>query len=64
MRETETRKRQRKYTYRQSVTHREFDGRGAKSGGYTEVRDIVFSPQQERAEQVIGKTRRHSGRLK
>ena len=55
MRETETALAQSNYTYRQSVTIDEFDGRGARSGGYREVRDIIFSPQQERTEQMVGK---------
>jgi hypothetical protein len=64
IRETETAQAQSNYTYRQSVTIDEFDGRGAKSGGYTEVRDIIFSPQQERTEQVIGKSVDTLSRLK
>jgi hypothetical protein len=64
MRETETAQAQSNYTYRQTVTIDEFDGRGVKSGGYTEVRDIVFSPQQERTEQMIGKPVDTLSRLK
>jgi hypothetical protein len=55
MRESETAEAQGNYTYRQSVTIDELDGHGARSGGYHEVRDIIFSPQQERSEQMIGK---------
>jgi hypothetical protein len=54
MRETETAQAQSNYTYRQSVTIDEFDGHGAKSGRYNEVREIIFSPKQERTEHMIG----------
>ena len=54
MRETETEQAQSNYTYRQSVSIDEFDGRGARTGGYQEIRDIIFSPQQERSEQMVG----------
>ena len=64
MRETETAQAQSNYTYRQSVTIDEFDGHGAKTGGYSEVRDIIFSPQQERTEQMIGKPADTLRRLK
>lgn len=64
MRETETAQAQSNYTYRQSVTIDEFDGHGAKTGGYHEIRDIIFSPQQERTEQVIGKPSDTLNRIK
>lgn len=54
-RESETAQAQSNYTYRQSVTLDELDKRGAIVGGYREVRDIIFSPQQARAEQMVGK---------
>lgn len=54
-RETETAQVQGNYTYRQTVTIDELDSRGLKVGGYQEVRDIVFSPTQERSERMIGK---------
>ena len=40
--------------YRQSVELDEIGGRGGRSGQYREVRDIIFSPQQERIEQMVG----------
>jgi len=46
------------------VTIDEFDGHGAKSGGYNEVRDIIFSPRQERTEQMVGKPFDSLSRLK
>jgi hypothetical protein len=64
MRETETAKAQSNYTYRQSVTIDEFDSRGVKTGGYTEVRDIIFSPQQERTEHRVGQPSDSLSRLK
>ncbi|HTA66813.1 MAG TPA: hypothetical protein VK776_00990 [Bryobacteraceae bacterium] len=64
VRETETSQAQSNFTYRQSVTIDEFDGHGAKSGGYNEVRDIIFSPRQERTEQMVGKPFDSLSRLK
>jgi hypothetical protein len=64
VRETETAQAQTNYTYRQTVTIDEFDGRGAKTGGYQEIRDIIFSPQQERTEQILGKPSDTLSRLK
>jgi len=54
-RETETARIQSNYTYRQTVTLEELDSHGALAGEYREVRDIVFSPTQERTEQLVGK---------
>jgi len=52
-RETETAEAQANYTYRQSLNIDEFDNRGAIAGGYWEKRDIIFSPKQERTEQMV-----------
>ena len=46
------------------MTIDEFDGRGARTGGYREVRDIIFSPKQERTEHLIGKPVDTLSRLK
>ncbi len=54
-RETETAQAQSNYTYRQTVTLDELDAKGLPAGTYREIRDIIFSPAQERSEQVIGK---------
>jgi hypothetical protein len=54
-RETETEVARSQYTYRQSVAVEELDDRGARVGDYREVRDIVFSPEHERTEQMLGK---------
>jgi uncharacterized protein (DUF2249 family) len=41
------------YAYRQSVTLQELNDRGLEVGRYSETRDIVFSPQQERSEKMV-----------
>ena len=56
-RETETEAERNEYTYRQTVTLDELDSNGGIRGSYNEVRDIIFSPQHERTEQLIGKPR-------
>ena len=63
-RESETAQAQSNYTYRQSVSIDEFDGHGAIAGDYREVRDIIFSPKQERTEQMVGKPTDRLTRLK
>ena len=54
-RESETGQAQSNYTYRQSVNIDEFDDRGAVAGSYSELRDIIFSPNHERTERMIGR---------
>src|ERR1051326_1621250 len=54
-RETENEAERNQYTYRQTVTLDELDDHGASRGQYREVRDIVFSPKQERSEEFVGK---------
>jgi hypothetical protein len=53
--ETETQAARNNYTYRQTVTLEEMDSHGGVTGQYHEVRDIIFSPQRERSEVVIGR---------
>jgi hypothetical protein len=53
-RESETEAERSQYMYRQTVTLEELDDHGAARGLYREVRDIIFSPQQDRTEQMIG----------
>ncbi|HZT31314.1 MAG TPA: hypothetical protein VFA33_15600 [Bryobacteraceae bacterium] len=43
------------YTYRQTVTIEELDSRGGMTGEYHEVRDVIFSPQHERSEVMVGR---------
>jgi hypothetical protein len=52
-RETETALAQANYTYRQSLTIDEFDKTNVIVGSYWEQRDIIFSPKQERTEQMV-----------
>jgi hypothetical protein len=54
-RESETEAERNQYTYRQTLTVEQLDDRGILRGQYREVRDIIFSPQQERTEKLIGK---------
>lgn len=63
-RETETAQEQSTYTYRQNVSIGELSGLGAMLGEYREVRDIVFSPEHERTEQMIGTVSNTLSRLK
>jgi hypothetical protein len=53
-RESETQAERNEYMYRQTVTVQELDDRGAARGDYKEVRDIIFSPEHERTEELIG----------
>jgi hypothetical protein len=53
-RETETQAERNEYTYRQSVTIDELDGKGGARGQYRETRDVIFSPEKDRTEQLIG----------
>src|SRR4051794_22259183 len=53
-RETATEKERAEYTYRQSVTIDELENNGATRGTYQEKRDIIFSPEHERIEQMVG----------
>ena len=52
-RATENAKARDNYTYRQSVTVQEFDHRDLVDGEYHEVRDVTFSPDGSRYEQVV-----------
>ena len=52
--ETQTQALRDNYTYRQTVELQELDNRGGARGEYREIRDVIFSPQHERTEQMIG----------
>jgi hypothetical protein len=54
-RETETQAERNQYTYRQTLTVEELDDHGGRRGEYRETRDIIFSPENERTEQLVGK---------
>ena len=53
-RESLTQAERNQYAYRQTVRLQELDSRGAMSGEYREIRDVIFSPEHERTEQMIG----------
>jgi hypothetical protein len=53
-RESETEAERNRYMYRQTVTLEELDNRGLARGRYKEIRDVIFSPLDERSEQTIG----------
>jgi hypothetical protein len=55
-RASETRQARDQYTYRQTVTVEELSPNGGKVGEYREVREVIFSPERERSEQVVGRT--------
>ena len=59
-----TEKERDQYTYRQTVILEELDNKGAKTGEYREIRDIIFSPTQVRTEQVVGTPANTLQRLK
>lgn len=52
-REDETLQERSNYAYRQSVLLQELNDRGGEVGRYSEMRDVVFSPQHERSEKLI-----------
>jgi hypothetical protein len=54
-RESETEAERNQYTYRQTVTLEELDSRGLARGAYKEVRDVIFSPEHERTDRMIGR---------
>ncbi|MCU1235910.1 MAG: hypothetical protein JWP63_3877 [Candidatus Solibacter sp.] len=53
-RETEAQAERNQYTYRQAVTIDELDDHGGTRGQYRETRDVIFSPDKDRTEQLIG----------
>ncbi len=55
-RETANAKALSNYTYRQSVTLQEFDDHGRMTGQYSEVRDVIFSPNHQRYEKAAAPT--------
>jgi len=62
-RESETEAERNNYLYTQSVDLDELDDRGGARGHYREVRDIIFSPEHERTEQLVGKPENTLARL-
>lgn len=54
-RATEARLAREQYTYRQTVVVEELTPNGARAGEYRETREVVFSPQAERSENLVGR---------
>jgi hypothetical protein len=54
-RETESEKARSNYAYRQLVAVEEMSSRNTLAGHYRETREVIFSPQGERTERVIGR---------
>ncbi|MBL8209529.1 MAG: hypothetical protein JNK87_02400 [Bryobacterales bacterium] len=54
-RETATEAVRGNYAYRQKVLVEELEVRGRKRGEYKEARDVVFTPEGQRHEQMVGK---------
>lgn len=63
-RETQNELERANYTYRQFVLVEEVDDRGARTGEYRETRDILFTPEGHRIEQISGKPLNTLKRLK
>jgi len=63
-RETEAAEAQSNYTYRQTVTIDELDNRGVTVGSYHELRDVIFSPNAARTEQLVGRPSDRLTRIK
>ena len=53
-RESQTETERNEYTYRQSVTLDELDDHGGARGQFRETRDVIFSPQHDRTEEMVG----------
>jgi hypothetical protein len=62
--ENETQAARNEYTYRQTVLFAELDDHGAQTGEYREERDVIFSPEHERTERMIGNPLNTLKRLK
>lgn len=53
-RETENEAARNQYTYRQTVVVEDLDQNGGRLGEFREVRDIVFTPEGKRMEELVG----------
>jgi hypothetical protein len=54
-REAQDEKERNNYTWRQTFVVQELNARGFETGRYREIRDILFSPEGKRTEQLAGK---------
>lgn len=52
------------YTYRQTLTVNEFSDHGLRTGEYREVREVMFSPEQGRYENIVERPRSTLKRIK
>jgi hypothetical protein len=52
------------YTYRQSFFFQESGAKGAPDGFYREVREVIFSPEGQRQEQLVGRPTDHLKRIR
>lgn len=55
LREAQNQEARNEYTYRQTVLIEELDERGVRAGDYREVREVIFTPKDERIERLVGK---------
>lgn len=62
--ETAAQQAQSNYTYRQTVTLDELNSHGAIEGDYREIRDVIFSPTEQRSEAFVGKPQMNLKHLK
>lgn len=53
--ETENEDARGNYVYRQTLIIEELDAKGLRTGGYREVREVIFSPEGRRTERLVGK---------
>jgi hypothetical protein len=63
-RETESEAERANYTYRQTLTVQEYGERGRPGGEYREVREIIFSPEGQRTERLVGRPVENLRRLR
>jgi hypothetical protein len=54
-REAENEAARNNYMYRQTVIVEEMDSHGGRAGEYREVREVIFSPEGERTDRMVGK---------
>lgn len=63
-RETESEAHRANFTYRQNVTLEEMSPNGGRAGLYRETRDVIFSPEKERSEVMVGRPTQTLHRLR
>jgi hypothetical protein len=64
VREAENEAARNNYTYRQTVIVEEMDSRGGRAGEYREVREVIFSPEGDRTDRMVGKPLMNLKRMK